>query len=150
MVPAPAAALVLLAHSLTSFQMLAGMTSPLQASRLRSTRFVGGLLGVSADVDLCESNSLATIKLWGVPLGGTLRGTATFSDGEGSSVEIHEPLKTALRRRFVRVVAVRYDSDANEVVVVVRLPLLLGTHSLRLLPKDGDRKRERPCAPLLL
>ena len=113
-----------------------------------STRFVGGMLGVSADVDLCEERGVASIALSGAVLGGTLRGTASFSDGEGTSVVLNEPLKSALRRRFVSIVDVRLDRDANEVIVVVRLPLLLGTRSLKLA-RAPARGRKADCLPLL-
>lgn len=95
-------------------------------------RFTGGLLGVSASVELDMRTERATIRLSGIPLGGTLEGTARFSDGEGSSVEIEEPLKTALRRRLVSVVDARFDRDLNQVFVTVNLPFLLGRHTIRL------------------
>ena len=95
-------------------------------------RFVGGLLGVTADVTLCEGEHKAFIKLSGVPLGGTLRGSATFADGEGSGVVVHEPLRTSLRRRFVRIIRAEYDRQTQTVTVTVKLPLLLGTHSIKL------------------
>lgn len=113
-----------------------------------STRFVGGMLGVSADVDLCEERGIASIALSGAVLGGTLRGTASFANGEGTSVVLNEPLKSALRRRFVSIVNVRLDRDANEVVVVVRLPLLLGMRTLKLMPAHA-RDRKTDCLPLL-
>ena len=105
-------------------------------------------MGVSAHVDLCEQEGVAKIALSGAVLGGTLRGTATFKDGEGTGLVIHEPLKTALRRRFVSVVSVRFDRGADEVIVVVKLPLLLGTHSLKLLAASESSK-SADCLPLL-
>ena len=67
----------------------------------------------------------AHIRLSGVPLGGTLEGDAEFSEGEGSHVVVHEPLRGALRRRFVRIAGAEFDRETDTVVVVVKLPLLL-------------------------
>lgn len=110
-------------------------------------RFTGGLMGVSADVTLCEAEQKAVIKLSGLPLGGTLRGSASFLDGEGSRVVVHEPLKTSLRRRFVRIVATRFDRANDVVEVTVKLPLLLGTQTIRLA---RARVPAKDCAALPL
>jgi len=64
-------------------------------------RFRGSLLGVHADVSLDTDTQKASIDLRGIPLGGRLKGTARFSDGEGSDVVVDEPLKSALDRRLV-------------------------------------------------
>jgi hypothetical protein len=95
-------------------------------------RFTGGLMGVSADVTLCEAENKAVIKLSGAVLGGTLRGSATFADGEGTSIVVHEPLRSALRRRFVRIVGADFDRKKQTVAVRVKLPLLLGSHTITL------------------
>jgi hypothetical protein len=96
-------------------------------------RFVGGMLGVSADVQLCYASHHALVKLTGVPLGGTLEGKAEFAEGGMTSgdIVVHEPLKTALRRRFVTVVSAAFVSR-DEVHLVVKLPLLLGTKTIIL------------------
>jgi hypothetical protein len=111
-------------------------------------RFTGGLMGVSADVTLCEAEHKAVIKLSGVPLGGTLRGSATFADGEGSSIVVHEPLRSALRRRFVRIVGAEYDRAKQTVFVKVKLPFLLGTHTIALARARAPA-RECDVVPLL-
>lgn len=136
-----AAPLLLIFHAFS-------VTPFIEMAQPSSTHFVGGMLGVSANVDLCEQRGLASIALSGAVLGGTIRGTATFQDGEGSKLVIHEPLKTALRRRFVSVVSVRLDRATDEVVVVVRLPLLLGTRSLKLVAAP-ERSKATGCLPLL-
>lgn len=89
-------------------------------------------MGVSADVTLCMTSQHAQIKLWGLPLGGTLSGTARFSEGEGSSVQISEPLNSQLKRRFVKIVGARFDRAEDKVYVTVQLPLILGTQRITL------------------
>jgi len=97
--------------------------------------FAGGLLGVSARVDLDVASKRAHIRLSGLPLGGTLEGDAEFSDGEGSQVVIHEPLRGSLRRRFVRISSAEFNRKTDTVSVVVKLPLLLGTQRIVLYRK---------------
>ena len=103
--------------------------SPIQTTQ---ERFMGGLMGVSADVTLCMTSQHAEIKLSGLPLGGTLSGTARFSEGEGSAVEVGEPLNSQLKRRFVKIVDARFDRAEDRVRVTVRLPLILGTQVIVL------------------
>ena len=101
-------------------------------SRAANGRFVGGLMGVSADVRLCVGRKTANIELSGIPLGGTLKGVARFQNGHDGDVLVDEPLKTQLRRRFVKIVEARYDEDRDKVFVTVKLPLLLGTQTILL------------------
>lgn len=112
-----------------------------------SERFVGGLLGVHADVLLCVQNQHAEITLSGIPLGGTLRGSASFADGEGSNVVIDEPLRSALRRRFVKVVGAKWDRSADKVILSVKLPLAFGTHTITLLRATSAVQRAPACVP---
>jgi hypothetical protein len=105
-------------------------------------KFVGGLMGVSAKVNLCLGKKVAAIELSGLPLGGTLAGTARFQDGEGSPVVVDEPLRSALRRRFVKIVGAEFDREKDIVLVTVKLPLLLGTQTIRLL-RASDNEKDR-------
>jgi hypothetical protein len=90
-------------------------------------------MGVHADVTLCMDTKHASIKLTGMPLGGTLQGTARFSDGEGSSVVVDEPLRTSLRRRFVNIVGAEFDREQDSVFVKIKLPFLLGTQTIVMI-----------------
>ena len=103
-----------------------------------SERFVGGLMGVRADVTLCMATQHATISLQGLPLGGRLHGTARFSGGEGSRVVVDEPLKSQLSRRFVSIASAEFDRVSDRVYVFVRLPFLVGTQRIVLGRADGD------------
>ena len=105
---------------------------PLPLILPKTERFVGGLLGVSAKVDLCHLKEYAFISISGIPIGGTISGTASFSHGEGSRVVINEPLKTSLRRRMVSIVDARFDRRADVVYVEVHLPFLIGTKTIKL------------------
>lgn len=107
--------------------------------RAANGRFVGGLLGVSADVRLCVGKKTANIELSGIPLGGTLKGVARFQNGHYGDVVVDEPLKTQLRRRFVKIVEARYAEEEDRVFVTVKLPLLLGTQTILL-----GRAEEKP------
>jgi hypothetical protein len=95
-------------------------------------RFSGGLLGVSADVVLFTESNHASIKLSGIPLGGSLAGVARFHELGGSTVEIDEPLNSQLQRRFVEIKSARFDSDEDRVYVIVKLPLFIGTRTIVL------------------
>ena len=105
---------------------------PLPLILPKTERFVGGLLGVSAKVDLCLLKEYAFISISGIPIGGKISGTATFSNGEGSNVVINEPLKTSLSRRLVKIVDARFDRRADVVYVEVHLPFLIGKHTIKL------------------
>jgi hypothetical protein len=106
--------------------------NPLGTAAHSRERFVGGLMGVHADVTLCMDTKHAAIKLSGIPLGGTLEGTARFSDDEGSIVVVDEPLRTSLHRRFVNIVGVNFDRERDKVYVTVKLPFLLGTRTIMM------------------
>ena len=108
------------------------LVAGLNLQRIATERFTGGLMGVSADVTLCMASKHAQVKLWGLPLGGALSGTARFSEGEGSSVQISEPLNSQLKRRFVKIVGARFDRAEDKVYVIVKLPLILGTQRITL------------------
>ena len=114
---------VLQVYSLTVPTAIAGPTQE---------RFTGGLLGVSADVVLCMRTKHAFIELSGIPLGGSLKGTARFHSGEGSAIVVDEPLNSALKRRFVKIVGARFDRAKDMVYVTVQLPLILGTQTISL------------------
>jgi hypothetical protein len=108
------------------------LTVPTVIAGTSQERFTGGLLGVSADVVLCMQTQHASIELSGIPLGGSLKGTARFHNGEGSDVVVDEPLNSALKRRFVKIVGARFDRAEDMVYVTVKLPLLLGTQTISL------------------
>lgn len=111
-------------------------------------RFVGGMMGVSADVSLCMATQHAEIRLSGIPLGGILEGTARFTEGEGSDVLVEEPLRTSLRRRFVKIVDAKFDRETDRVLVTIKLPLLLGTQTI-VLTRAKKLSLARSCLPLL-
>lgn len=94
--------------------------------------YVGGMLGVSAKVLLCRESERAQITLSGLPIGGTVSGNARFGTGAEEQVVVEEPLAGTLRRRFVKIVEARHDVRSDSVVVVARLPLLLGTQTVTL------------------
>lgn len=103
--------------------------------------YVGGLLGVSARVLLCRESERARITLSGLPIGGTVSGSARFGRGVGEDpIVVGEPLAGTLRRRFVKIVEARHDERSDTVVVVARLPLVLGTQTVtlqRYVARDG-------------
>lgn len=89
-------------------------------------------MGVHADVTLCMDTKHAAIELSGIPLGGTLKGTARFSGGEGSSIVVDEPLRTSLRRRFVNIIGATFDRKRDRIYITVKLPFLLGTQTIMM------------------
>lgn len=105
-------------------------------------------MGVHADVILCMGTKHASIKLSGIPLGGTLKGTARFSDGEGSSVVVDEPLRTLLRRRFVNIVGAKFDRERDIVRVTLKLPFLLGTQTI-VMGRAADDEESDTTEPSL-
>ena len=142
---------VLLLAAVVSLRVPGGASiNPLPRIALpTSERFVGGLMGVSADVSLCLESQHAVIKLSGIPLGGRLEGTARFANGEGSGVVVDEPLRSALRRRFVSIVSARFDRKHDRVYVTVQLPLMLGTQTI-MLGRATQRDAANPsidCTP---
>lgn len=114
------------------------LSCPLRAPRARvavlfkndDATYSGGLLGVAASVRLDRARQSATITLRGAPVGGTLAGEARFSPS--GAVELDAELARALKRRFVAIERAGEDLGAGVVWVVVRLPLGLGRHTLRL------------------
>jgi hypothetical protein len=99
--------------------------------------YSGGLMGVGAEVMLDRSRMVAHITIKGPVFPGAVSGVARFLDPEtsdvrGGGVSIDEPLRSALKRRFVSISNARYDALADEVVVRVKLPMALGKHTLRL------------------
>ena len=91
--------------------------------------FEGSLLGVSAKVQLFESEHYANVVLRGLPVGGLLQGTAWFS--EDGSVTLDTRFERALRVRLCKIHDVFADADRQHVEVVVRLPVF-GKRSLVL------------------
>jgi hypothetical protein len=96
-------------------------------------RFRGSLLGVHAEAGLDHAERYAMLRLSGVVLGGALVGRATFEEANGPDgpdgpgdprqvVVLHEPLKSALARRGVKVTEVRHTG--SELHVHLRLPVL--------------------------
>lgn len=89
----------------------------------------GGLLGVTARVELFEEDSYAEVVLTGLPVGGRLAGRATFgSDGE-LILETH--LEVAMSRRCCSIVAVTPSDDRETLRVDLKLPLF-GKRSLHM------------------
>ena len=86
----------------------------------RPRRFRGARHGVTADVDLNLDTRLATVRLSGLPLGGTIDGTATLRDA-GDPV-LDDALARALARRGVRIEAVDMDPGLRTCRVVAMLP----------------------------
>ena len=117
-----------------AFLRVHSIVKPVQSNK----RFVGGLMGVRADVLLCMETQHAKISLSGIPIGGKLMGTARFSDGEGTQVTIDEPLKGQLSRRFVSISTAEFDRDGDRVYVTVKLPFLIGSQRIVLGRADGD------------
>lgn len=105
--------------------------------------YVGGMLGVSARVLLCRQSERARITLSGVPMGGTVSGNARFGTGAEDPIVVEEPLAGTLRRRFVKIVEARHDERSDTVVVVARLPLVLGTQTVTLKRYEARDGRVR-------
>ena len=134
-----------LVHTVVALRLPSSLTT---FAPEHAEHFHGGLLGVTADVKLCLSSQRAHITLKGLPLGGTLAGTARFHNGEGSDVQIDEPLRGALKRRLVKIVRAEFDRRKDVVFVTVTLPFLLGTHTLALNRNVNSQRVD--CTPLLL
>lgn len=95
-------------------------------------RFVGGLMGVSAEVMLDRVHNRATVSLAGVPVGGRVSGKAEFGVRGEEEIVVYEPLKSVLSRRLVKIVCARHDEATNRVFVTVKLPFVLGRHTIVL------------------
>ena len=137
-----ASLLIVLARGLTSpFSAVDGTRRGLLDGQLDKYRaaiqepevYVGGMLGVSARVVLCRKHQNAQITLSGLPMGGTISGHARFGNGSEDKVVVGEPLAGTLRRRFVKIVEASHDEASDTVVVVARLPLVLGTQKIVLV-----------------
>ena len=83
-------------------------------------RYSGRRFGVSANVDLDMFSKIATVTLSGIPIGGSINGTATL-DESGNPV-LDDKLRDALARRGVSVDTVDMDSGSTSCRVVARLP----------------------------
>lgn len=107
--------------------------------------FSGSLLGVRADVRLDRRRRRAFIELRGAVFAGRAAGVARFASGtfaakSGSdNVVIEEPLRSILARRFVKICRANYDERTDQVEVVARLPVPLGSHRILLSRVASDR-----------
>ena len=107
------------------------LATPLASPASPSGVYRGHLLGVRAVVRLHESRNFADVELRGLPLGGSLSGTAWF-DAEGG---------VALSAAFARSLDVRRSKIVNVsrnksgVVVTVMLPLF-GERKITLEPVE--------------
>lgn len=104
--------------------------------------YAGGMLGVSARVVLCRKRGGAHITLSGVPVGGTVSGMAHFVADGDDRVVLGEPLAGTLRRRFVKILAASHNEAADTVVVVARLPFLLGTQTIVLVRDRAHKSKQ--------
>ena len=95
--------------------------------------YAGGLLGVSADVTLFTRPARAAIQLQGIPIGGTLKGGASYDSNY--KVSLDDDLARKLARLRVRVLHVTPSPEWDYVYVKIRLPLFLGTHTIALARK---------------
>lgn len=98
-------------------------------------RYEGTLLGVHAIVFLHKREERAVITLRGLPLGGSISGTAVFED-DGVSVKLDPHLRRALKRRHVQIEGAGALYNDSEVWVLVKLPLGLGRHTISLRRKQ--------------
>lgn len=74
--------------------------------------------------------SRAHIELKGLPIGGLLSGDATFD--KHYNVKLDDTFSRALSRLKVEVLHVHPSDDWSLVFVTVKLPFLLGQHTIRL------------------
>jgi hypothetical protein len=95
--------------------------------------FVGGMLGVSATVELNRAHQRASIELCGVPFAGCIKGEAWFAP-EG--VEFDSRLGSALRKRMVSIESVEYVDARDEIDLTARLPIF-GRKRLTLKRRGG-------------
>ena len=98
--------------------------------------FVGGMLGVSATVELNRAQQRALIELCGVPFGGCIKGEAWFAP-EG--VEFDSRLGSALRKRMVSIESVEYVDARDEIDLTARLPIF-GKRRLTLKRRQNQNK----------
>jgi len=104
----------------------------LQLDQPLRLHYRGGAYGVRAEITLNTRTRVADVSLSGMPLGGELRGAASF--GEGGDVVFDEELGKALRRRFVKIVDVVTDERFTTCWVVAELPIVGSTNiTLRLV-----------------
>lgn len=91
--------------------------------------YTGALLGVRAHVALGHERDYADVELVGVPLGGTLRGRASF--GPDGAPVLDARLARAMRRRCCAITAVEPAEDGATLRVELALPLF-GRRALEL------------------
>ena len=107
-----------------------GASTPETPRRLEEGAvYAGALLGVRARVRLIEAAEHAEVVLRGVPLGGTLRGRASFGDG-GEPV-LDAALARAMQRRCCGITAVALLDDGAILRIELALPLF-GRRALAL------------------
>lgn len=93
-------------------------------------RYSGGLLGVNADVTLFTMQARAAIRLQGIPIGGLVEGGASFDTNY--KVTLDDELTRRLRHLRVHIVSMLPTPSWDHVYVKIRLPFLLGTHTIGL------------------
>lgn len=120
-----------------ALSLVSGWLAAPPAPLLPPEKFVGGLLGVKAEVLLDRNVNRATVSLSGAPVGGRVSGDAEFGQGGEKDVVVHGPLSRVLARRFVKIVDARHDDASDRVFVTVSLPMLLGKHTITLNRVDG-------------
>lgn len=132
-----------LMFALISFSEALQFVSLETASWEKPKYFTGKLLGVSASVILHTDTNSAMVSLSGIPVGGTISGSARFgAEDDVDDIVVDEPLKSALSARFVKIVNVHHDSMSGVVGVTVSLPVF-GERTIVLtqppLPPLGTR-----------
>lgn len=98
-------------------------------------KFEGGLFGVKAKVLLYPEQERALVQLKGIPIGGPIAGVAWFKP-DGMAVELDPEFERLLRRRLVRIESAGAEEGYGAVWVRVRLPRVLGTHTMSLARVD--------------
>tara|TARA_Y100000817_G_scaffold179443_1_gene140178 strand:- start:1733 stop:2101 length:369 start_codon:yes stop_codon:yes gene_type:complete len=108
---------------------IAGAPAPAHGPLYEGAVYTGALLGVRARVELGVDRDFAEVALSGLPLGGALRGRASF--GEFGEPVLDDALARAMRRRCCAITAVTPSSDGATLRVELALPLF-GRRALEL------------------
>jgi hypothetical protein len=101
--------------------------------------YVGGLLGVRAEVTLYPRDNRAVVCLSGIPVGGKLNGEAKFDDGF-QNVSLDPAFASRLSALRVSIGAITPSDDYSKVSVSVKLPAFLGCHTITVhrVAREGD------------
>lgn len=101
------------------------------AEECKVRKYRGSLYGVTAKVELDLRRREALVQLYGIPIGGSVKGKGWLQNAPGADegreeggVWLEDELAAKLARRMVTIVNAKLDRKQNTVVVTAIVPFL--------------------------